>query len=269
MNWLAAKSCHFKGVGVHYYQFNPKNYMSKTSFLEPMEDLAYRRMLDHCYLTELPLPSDIDEIAILIRMRTHCDSIKTVLRYFFELTDSGYVNETVSKVIADYHSKSVKAKASADARWEKERMKRANVSNNNANVCKDDANAMRYECEGNANKEQETKNKEQILKTSISDVFIFWKSTFKKTDRTILKGVRETKIKARLNEGYSVDEIKQAILNISCSQYHIDAGHTDIELICRDQSHLDKYIAMAGVKKSIDSQPKPKAEDLKEVDGLW
>ena len=269
MNWLAAKSCHFKGVGVHYYQFNPKNYMSKTSFLEPMEDLAYRRMLDHCYLTELPLPSDIDEIAILIRMRTHCDSIKTVLRYFFELTDSGYVNETVGKVIADYHSKSVKAKASPDARWEKERVKRANASNSDANACEYDANAMRDECEGNANKEQETKNKEQILKTSISDVFIFWKSTFKKTDRTILKGVRETKIKARLNEGYSVDEIKQAILNISCSQYHIDAGHTDIELICRDQSHLDKYIAMAGVKKSIDSQPKPKAEDLKEVDGLW
>lgn len=269
MKWLAAKSCHFKGVKMHYYQFNPKNYMSKTSFLEPMEDLAYRRMLDHCYLTELPLPCDIDEIAMLIRMRAHCDSIKTVLRYFFELTDSGYVNETVSKVIADYHSKSVKAKASADARWEKERMKRANVSNNDANACKDDADAMRYECEGNANKEQETKNKEQILKTSISDVFVFWKSTFKKTDRTILKGVRETKIKARLNEGYSVDEIKQAILNISCSQYHIDAGHTDIELICRDQSHLDKYIAMAGVKKSIDSQPKSKAEDLKEVDGLW
>lgn len=269
MNWLAVKSYHFKGVKMHYYQFNPKNYMSKTSFLEPMEDLAYRRMLDHCYLTELPLPCDIDEIAMLIRMRTHCDSIKTVLRYFFELTDNGYVNETVSKVIADYHSKSVKAKASADARWGKERAKRANASNKDANASDDDANAMQEDCEGNANKEQETKNKEQILKTNVSDVFVFWKSTFKKTDRTILKGVRETKIKARLNEGYSVDEIKQAIVNISSSQYHIDAGHTDIELICRDQSHLDKYIAMGGVKKITDSQPKPKAVDLEEVEGLW
>lgn len=251
---------------MHYYQFNPKNYMSKTSFLEPMEDLAYRRMLDHCYLTELPLPCDIDEIAMLIRMRTHCDSIKTVLRYFFELTENGYINETVSKVIDEYHSKSVKAKASADARWEKERAKRANESNNDANASNSNANALRNECEGNANKEQETKNKEQLLKTNVSNVFLFWKETFKKTDRTILKGVRETKIKARLNEGYSVDEIKQAILNVSCSQHHIDGGYTDIELICRDQAHLDKYIAMGGSTKIKSNESKPEAI---ETGNLW
>lgn len=253
---------------MHYYQFNPKNYMSKTSFLEPMEDLAYRRMLDHCYLTELPLPCDIDEIAMLIRMRSHCDSIKTVLRYFFELTDGGYINETVSKVIADYHSKSVKAKASADARWEREREKRANESNSNANASEDDANAMRNDCESNANKEQETKNKEQILKTNVLSVFDFWKTTFKKTDRAILKGVRETKIKTRLNEGYSVDEIKQAITNISFSQHHTEGGHTDIELICRDQSHLDKYIALGGNKSVLGGNKKP-AQEYKEVEGLW
>ena len=253
---------------MHYYQFNPKNYMSKTSFLEPMEDLAYRRMLDHCYLTELPLPCDIDEIAMLIRMRSHCDSIKTVLRYFFELTDGGYINETVSKVIADYHSKSVKAKASADARWEREREKRANESNSNANASEDDANAMRNDCESNANKEQETKNKEQILKTNVLSVFDFWKTTYKKTDRTILKGGRETKIKARLNEGYSVDEIKQAITNISFSQHHAEGGHTDIELICRDQSHLDKYIALGGNKSALTGNKKP-AQEYKEVEGLW
>lgn len=231
---------------MHYYQFNPKNYMSKTSFLEPMEDLAYRRMLDHCYLNELPLPVDIEEIAMLIRMRSYCDSIKTVLRYFFELTDDGYVNETVNKVIDEYHSKSIKAKASADARWEKERSKRANESKNNADASNDDANELQDDCDGNANKEQGTKNKEQVLKTNISSVFLFWKTTFNKTDRTLLKGVRETKIKARLKEGYTVDEIKQAITNVSVSQYHIDAGHIDIELICRDQSHLDKYIALSG-----------------------
>lgn len=234
--------------------------MSKTSFLEPMEDLAYRRMLDHCYLTELPLPCDIDEIAMLIRMRSHTDSIRIVLRYFFELTDAGYINETANKVIDEYHSKSIKAKASADARWEKERNKRSNASN-------EDANALPDECEGNANKEQRTKNKEQIKENTLL-VFNFWKETFRKTDRTVLKGVRETKIKARLNEGYSVDEIKQAIKNISCSQYHIDAGHIDIELICRDQAHLDKYIALGGQpKESIkeatneqDERPKFKAK---------
>jgi len=234
---------------MHYYQFNPKNYISKTSFLEPMEDLAYRRMLDHCYLTELPLPCDIDEIAMLIRMRAHCDSIKTVLRYFFELTEDGYVNETVIKVIDEYHSKSAKAKASADARWKKERSKRSKESDNDANASNEDANALLDDCEGNANKEQETKNKEQILKENISNVFLFWKEVFSKNDRTSLKGKRESAIKARLKEGYTVDEIKQAVLNISASEYHTTKGHTDIELICRNQINLDKYIAMGGHEK--------------------
>ena len=67
---------------MHYFTFHPKDYMSKTNFLEPMEDLAYRRMLDYQYLNECPLPKDIDEIAMLINMRTHSESIATVLRLY-------------------------------------------------------------------------------------------------------------------------------------------------------------------------------------------
>lgn len=120
---------------MHYYTFKPKDYMSKTAFLEPMEDLAYRRMLDHCYLTEQPLPESVDEIAMLIRMRTHSDSIKVVLHYFFELTPQGYVNDRIAREILSYHGKSSKAKASADARWAKEKNKIKDLPS--------DANAMR------------------------------------------------------------------------------------------------------------------------------
>lgn len=146
---------------MHYYSFNPKDYMSKTAFLEPMEDLAYRRMLDHCYLTELPLPEDVSEIAMLIRMRTHTESIKVVLHYFFELTPQGYVCDRIARELAAYHSKSEKAKASADARWSKHRNKIKDLPKGNAE-CKSDANALRDECERNANNKQRTKNKEPI-----------------------------------------------------------------------------------------------------------
>lgn len=57
---------------MHYFTFHPKDYMSKMSFLDPMEDWSYRRMLDYQYLNESPLPNDINDIAMLINMRMHC-----------------------------------------------------------------------------------------------------------------------------------------------------------------------------------------------------
>ena len=158
------------GVVMHYYSFNPKDYMSKTAFLEPMEDLAYRRMLDHCYLTELPLPEDVGEIAMLIRMRSHTESIKVVLHYFFELTPQGYVCDRIARELAAYHSKSEKAKASADARWEKHRNKSKDLPKENSE-CKPDANALRDECERNANNKQLTNNHEPI--TSNQYIYTF------------------------------------------------------------------------------------------------
>lgn len=152
---------------MHYYTFKPKDYMSKTAFLEPLEDLAYRRMLDHCYLTEKPLPKDIEEIAMLIRMRTHTDSIKTVLHYFFELTADGYVNDYVARELFAYHSKSLKAKASADARWKKERNKIKDISAAKSN-CESNANALREDCESNANQQPLTNNDKPI--TSINNI---------------------------------------------------------------------------------------------------
>lgn len=152
---------------MHYYTFKPKDYMSKTAFLEPMEDLAYRRMLDHCYLTELPLPESIDEIAMLIRMRSHTDSIKIVLHYFFELTPQGYVNDRIARELTAYHGKSRKAKASADARWSKERNKIKDIPVDKSQ-CKIDANALRDGYEGNANQEPITNNQEPL--TNIEDI---------------------------------------------------------------------------------------------------
>lgn len=152
---------------MHYYSFNPKDYMSKTAFLEPMEDLAYRRMLDHCYLTELPLPEDVGEIAMLIRMRSHTESIKVVLHYFFELTPQGYACDRIARELAAYHSKSEKAKASADARWEKHRSKSKDLPKENTEF-KSDANALRDECERNANNKQRTNNQEPVTNINIT-----------------------------------------------------------------------------------------------------
>jgi len=102
---------------MHYYQFNIGDYQSHTAHLDESEDLAYRRMLDWCYLHEKPLPEDVGEVARLIRMRSHSESIANVLREFFELIDGGWWSERVGREIQAIQSKSEKAKASAQARW--------------------------------------------------------------------------------------------------------------------------------------------------------
>jgi uncharacterized protein YdaU (DUF1376 family) len=123
---------------MHYYQFNIGDYQSHTNHLSDIEDLAYRRMLDWCYLHEKPLPKDVDEIARLIRMRSHSDCIANVLREFFK-ENNGYISERVVQEINLVNSKSEKAKLSANARW-------SNKINNLSN----DANAMRTHSESNA-----------------------------------------------------------------------------------------------------------------------
>lgn len=151
---------------MHYYTFHPKDYISKTHFLEPMEDLAYRRMLDYIYLNECHLPNDIDDIAKKINMRTHTDCIANVLRDFFDLTDSGYMNDRAEQEIAKYQEKSDKAKKSANARWNKKGSK----VNKDKVQSEGNANALQTQCEGNANQEPTTMNHEQGTNNQQTDL---------------------------------------------------------------------------------------------------
>lgn len=138
---------------MHYYQFNIGDYHSHTNHLELLEDLAYRRMLDWCYLNELPLPEDLSEIGRLIRMRTHSECIEIVLRDFFTLTDDGYTQARIVNEVSAYREKSAKAKKSALARWNKPPSKDGDNG---------DANALRTESEGNAKHKPLTTNHKPV-----------------------------------------------------------------------------------------------------------
>jgi len=138
---------------MHYYQFHIGDYASHTSHLNENEDLAYRRMLDYCYLNEIGLPPTVEEIARLIRMRTHSESIANVLREFFVLHDDGvYRQFRVEQQIADFRGKSDKAKKAARKRWENT-----------------DANALPTHSERNANHKPITNNhkpKKELVATA-------------------------------------------------------------------------------------------------------
>ena len=104
---------------MHYYSFNIGDYQSHTSHLSDIEDLVYRRLLDWYYLHEAPIPLDEAEVSRQIRMRTHTESIAIVLREYFEYTEDGWIHRRANKEIAKADDKSEKAKASANARWNK------------------------------------------------------------------------------------------------------------------------------------------------------
>jgi uncharacterized protein YdaU (DUF1376 family) len=100
---------------VNYFPFHLGDYAAHTAHLEPLEDLAYRRMLDAYYLREAPLPADVDDVARLIRMRQHLDVVEAVLREFFALTDDGWRHERCDEEIERMQDKQAKARASAAA----------------------------------------------------------------------------------------------------------------------------------------------------------
>ncbi len=156
---------------MHYYKFNIGDYASHTNHLDPLEDIAYRRMIDWCYLHESPLPDDVTQIARLIRMRTHCEEIANVLHEFFERNEYGYEQKHVTREIEKYNEKSEKAKKSAEARWA-------------ARPVKTNANALRNESERNANHKPLTNNHKPLTnnqnkkaESGNPDLFVrFWES---------------------------------------------------------------------------------------------
>ena len=100
---------------MNYFPFHVGDYTAHTAHLEPMEDLAYRRMLDQYYLREAALPADPVDVARLIRMRGNLAEVTAVLQEFFTLTDGGWVSARCDEEILRMQDKQAKAKASAEA----------------------------------------------------------------------------------------------------------------------------------------------------------
>jgi uncharacterized phage protein (TIGR02220 family) len=89
------------------------------------------------------------------------------------------------------------------------------------------------------------------------EVFAYWQRAVGKPEAKFTAD-RRAKIRARLREGYSVDDIKKAIRNVAESTYHRGEnanGHEycDLTLICRNGSKLEGYRDIAG---GIEPAPK-------------
>ena len=79
------------------------------------------------------------------------------------------------------------------------------------------------------------------------EIYIFWCDVMKKsTARTTLSPKRKKVIESRLKDGYSVDDIKHAIVNCSNTPHNMGKNsnnqkYNDIELICRNPENLERF----------------------------
>ena len=108
---------------MHYYQFNIGDYASHTSRLSPIEDLAYRRMLDLYYLSEQPLNGCVTDVARELGLSEYTSEVEYILSKFFIKNENGFSQKRIDLEIKKYKSnaknKSKAGKASAKARQAK------------------------------------------------------------------------------------------------------------------------------------------------------
>ena len=250
---------------MHFYSFNIGDYRRRTNHLSLLEHGIYRALLDTYYLEEMPLNLDIERLA-----RQHCVrndeemiALKYVLDEFFEKTSEGYEQSACNEVIAKYSEKSKKAKESAKKRWNNANAYANASETHSEGICERNANGMLTNNHKpiTNNQEPRTNDLKDISPTlpsksknqneDIKEVFDHWCAVMKKNNAKFSED-RKTKIRARLKEDYSVDQIKLGIAGCALSDWHMgrDArtngkSYNDIKKICENAEKLEWFIELA------------------------
>ncbi|WP_324731002.1 YdaU family protein [Pseudomonas paeninsulae] len=96
---------------MNFYPFHPGDYMLRTAHLDPLEDVAYRRLIDLYYINEQRLEGTPEQLARVIRMKAHVEEVAAVLAEFFVASDNSWMHGHCEEVIEQYQ---VKAKLASD-----------------------------------------------------------------------------------------------------------------------------------------------------------
>lgn len=133
---------------MHYYQFNIKTYIASTAHLTNGEDLAYRRLIDHYYDTELPIPTALP--LLCRRLRLDLPDVESVLNEFFIECEDGWRHSYIDNEIKAYKTFIARQKANGSKGG------RASSANANPPLTQTEPTAK-----PTSNNKQRTINKEQ------------------------------------------------------------------------------------------------------------
>ena len=133
---------------MNYYEHHIGDYAEATGHLTFIEDATYSRLIRKYYATEKPLPIDVKLVQRLINARSkeEKNSVVSVLNEFFTLTDDGWRQERCDHEIARFKNKQIKARRSAEGRWQAFQADDLRQETEPHNACVRIATALRTQC---------------------------------------------------------------------------------------------------------------------------
>jgi uncharacterized protein YdaU (DUF1376 family) len=149
---------------MHYYPHHIGDFIKDTAHLSDAQAMAYLRMMWRYYSDEAPLSGSFEDIAFAVRSDEQ--TVRLLLRHFFEQAGDKWHHGRIDKVIAEYRLKSLKAQNSANARWK-------------------DANAMRTHTDRSANEPKNDANHKPLTNNHKPKVF--------KKDPAVLKAEADSR----------------------------------------------------------------------------
>jgi uncharacterized protein YdaU (DUF1376 family) len=133
---------------MNYYEHHIGDYAEATAHLTFIEDATYSRLIRKYYATEKPLPIEIKLVQRLINARSkeEKNAVVSVLNEFFTLTDDGWRQERCDHEIARFKDKQLKARRSAEGRWQSFPSDESHSEITPNKGCERNATAMRTQC---------------------------------------------------------------------------------------------------------------------------
>lgn len=286
---------------MHYYQHHIGDFDRATRHLTRIERSIYLDLLFCYYDTETVLTKDMAALCrkVCARSEDEKSAVLAILDEYFLDTPAGWFHERCEEVIAEYRKKGLQAseagKASAAARAERraaamgksptgaERLFNENPTtverplNDRSTDVQRTGNEPSTEGQPTNNHKPETKN--QKVKTTVPPdgetsvspaqvVFAYWQKA-RNHGGAKLDDKRARAIRARLKDGYTVEDLCQAIDGIAHSQHHMGMNeqrtvYDDIELICRNGPNVDKFRKLAGAMPGVSPQLQHQIDVLNE-----
>jgi hypothetical protein len=110
----------------------------------------------------------------------------------------------------------------------------------------------------------------------VVEVYGYWlRATARSTSAARLTDERKRHVLARLNEGYTVEQIKRAIDGVAASPFHkgdndSNRRYDDLIIICRNATQLERYIELCPIAVTGAATPSQEREqtDLTKIRSL-
>ncbi len=238
---------------MHYYKRNIGDYHKKAGRLSILQHGAYTLLIDACYDREV-FPTLDDAIDwVWASSDAEVDAVKFVLKKFFIEENGLFVQGRIQEDLDKYHANNLTNKRIA---IEREKKKKQTKREQTVNDKCDKSN------EAPPNQEPLTKNQEPRTKNQLSntsakanlpyEIFTYWKDVMKKNSNAQFTALRMKRVKDRLKDGYTIDQIKLAIYGCSITPHNNGTDprgngqrYDDLELICRYGENVERFAGNA------------------------